>query len=229
LSDLRRPIRAPPQGGLVGGARLGGDPAEGRPLPLALPADLPLPWHQGGRQRPPAAQGHCQKPLQRRVPGPAGGGSSTSSDCLASASSLCSPLRARPFRLARSPGCSLSSALSWPPLTEAIRRRNATADVLHADESSWPDFVKLPERPNHRWWPWVFTSKDTVVYVLKPARDTAVVAEHLGIDLDAEQPCLPGGGSSFSARTSTPSTRALGPVWRRYGTRGAGRTSAGTS
>jgi transposase len=79
------------------------------------------------------------------------------------------------------------------PLANAIRERNATAEVLHADETSWPVFVELPDRPKRRWWLWVFISPDTVVYVVKPARGTAVVAGHLGIDLSAEQPRLPGG------------------------------------
>jgi transposase len=79
------------------------------------------------------------------------------------------------------------------PLANAIRERNATAGVLHADETSWPVFVELPDRPRRRWWLWVFISPDTIVYVLKPDRDTAVVAGHLGIDLAAKQPCLPGG------------------------------------
>jgi transposase len=77
------------------------------------------------------------------------------------------------------------------PLAEAIRQRNASAEVLHVDETSWPVFVELAERPNHRWWLWVFISADTVCYQIKPGRGAAVLAEHLGVDLSAEQPCLP--------------------------------------
>jgi transposase len=79
------------------------------------------------------------------------------------------------------------------PLAQAIRVRNAAAEVLHVDETSWPVFVELAERPNHRWWLWVFISADTVCYQIKPGRGAAVLAEHLGVDLSVEQPRLPDG------------------------------------
>lgn len=86
-----------------------------------------------------------------------------------------------------------SLACLLAPVAQAIRERNAAAEVLHVDETSWPVFVKLPERPNHRWWLWVFISADTVCYQIKPARGAAVLAEHLGVDLSAEKPSLPDG------------------------------------
>lgn len=86
---------------------------------------------------------------------------------------------------------SLAPLLS--PLAELIRARNAEAEVIHADETSWPVFVEVPDKPNHRWWLWVFISKDTVAYVMKPSRGSTVVAAHLGIDLDAEVPSLGAG------------------------------------
>ena len=86
-----------------------------------------------------------------------------------------------------------STAPLLAPLAEAIRQRNAAAGVLHADETSWPVFVELPDRPKRRWWLWVFISAGTVAYALKPSRAADVVAEHLGIDLGAERPCLPDG------------------------------------
>src|SRR5712691_1929809 len=42
------------------------------------------------------------------------------------------------------------------PLAAAIRARNAGSDLLHVDETSWPVFVELVGKDNHRWWLWVF-------------------------------------------------------------------------
>jgi transposase len=79
------------------------------------------------------------------------------------------------------------------PLAAAIRARNASSALLHVDETSWPVFVVLVDEQRRRWWLWVFVSHDSIAYVIRPDRSAAVVADHLGIDLKAEVPSLPGG------------------------------------
>jgi transposase len=81
------------------------------------------------------------------------------------------------------------------PLAAAIRVHNAASDLLHVDETSWPVFIELVGKDNHRWWLWVFVGADSVAYIIVPGRGAAVAAEHLGIDLNAEVPRLPGGRS----------------------------------
>ncbi len=79
------------------------------------------------------------------------------------------------------------------PLAAAIRARNAGSALLHADETSWPVFVALVDGERRRWWLWVFVGEDSVAYVIRPDRSAVVLADHLGVDLDAEVPSLPGG------------------------------------
>lgn len=79
------------------------------------------------------------------------------------------------------------------PLAAAIREHNRQSAYLHADETSWPVFVPVQDKENHRWWLWVFVGPDSVCYLIKPRRATSVVAEHLGIDLESPRPVLPHG------------------------------------
>jgi transposase len=79
------------------------------------------------------------------------------------------------------------------PLAAAIRARNAASAVLHVDETSWPVFVVVVDGERRRWWLWVFVGEDSVAYVIRPDRSATVLADHLGVELDDEAPCLPGG------------------------------------
>jgi transposase len=72
------------------------------------------------------------------------------------------------------------------PLEQQIWARNATAAHLHADETGWKVFEQVAGKHSHRWWCWVFVAADTTVFRIQPSRSTAVLADHLGIDLDAE-------------------------------------------
>ncbi|MGH9301903.1 MAG: IS66 family transposase [Acidimicrobiales bacterium] len=85
------------------------------------------------------------------------------------------------------------------PLAAAIRSRNATSDHLHMDETSWKVFETVVGKANYRWWCWIFVGKDTTAFVIKPGRGADVVADHLGIDLDAEVPSLPGGAALLAS------------------------------
>jgi len=79
------------------------------------------------------------------------------------------------------------------PLADAIRARNVTSPHLHMDETSWKVFEVLAGKAGYRWWCWIFVGDDTTAFVIKPGKGADVAAEHLGIDLDAETPMLPGG------------------------------------
>lgn len=79
------------------------------------------------------------------------------------------------------------------PLAAAIRARNAAAAHLHVDETSWKVFEAVAGKANPRWWLWVFAGADTTAFAVKPSRGAGVLAEHLGVDLDADTPVLPDG------------------------------------
>jgi len=74
------------------------------------------------------------------------------------------------------------------PLAAAIRERNAAAGHLHADESRWNVFAATEGKDSHRWWLWVFSGPDTVVFRIAPSRSLAVLREHLGIGGGGELP-----------------------------------------
>jgi transposase len=79
------------------------------------------------------------------------------------------------------------------PLASAIRSHNAASPHLHMDETSWKVFEVTKGKTGYRWWCWIFVGNDTTAFVIKPGKGADVAAEHLGIDLDAETPMLPGG------------------------------------
>ena len=51
-------------------------------------------------------------------------------------------------------------------------------------------FEPVAGKANNRWWLWVFVGPDTTVFALKPGRGAWVVADHVGIDLDADTPVV---------------------------------------
>lgn len=71
------------------------------------------------------------------------------------------------------------------PLDAAIRERNSSAAHLHIDETSWKVFEAVADKVGNRWSLWTFIGPDTVVFLGDPTRSTQVVAEHLGINIDA--------------------------------------------
>ncbi len=64
-----------------------------------------------------------------------------------------------------------------------------TARHLHADETSWRVFEEVAGKANHRWWLWVFASKQVgvVVFVIDPSRSANVPKKHLAEKLPAGQ------------------------------------------
>ena len=66
------------------------------------------------------------------------------------------------------------------PLAGAIAVRNAAAGHAHADETSWRVFGQPADNGGSRWWLWVFTAPDTVVYAIAPSRSLKVLQDHYG-------------------------------------------------
>lgn len=64
------------------------------------------------------------------------------------------------------------------PIYDAIRARQRESSHWHADETRWCVFVEKAGKMGHRWWLWLFTSQDTVVYVLDPSRSHRVPESH---------------------------------------------------
>jgi transposase len=72
------------------------------------------------------------------------------------------------------------------PLEQQLWARNRTAGHLHVDETGWKVFAPLAGKASKRWWCWVVVGPDTTVFRIERSRSTRVLAEHLGIDLDAD-------------------------------------------
>ena len=68
------------------------------------------------------------------------------------------------------------------PLAAAIAARNAAAGHAHADETSWRVFGQPAGNGGDRWWLWVFTTADTVVYTIAPSRSLKVLEAHYGAE-----------------------------------------------
>ena len=67
------------------------------------------------------------------------------------------------------------------PLASAIAERNAAAGHAHVDETSWRVFGHPADNGGSRWWLWVFTAPDTVVYRIAPSRSLKVLEDHYGV------------------------------------------------
>ena len=70
------------------------------------------------------------------------------------------------------------------PIYDLIVKRNLEADHWHADETGWRVFECTEAKQNHRWYLWIFKSKDTVVYKLDPSRSSRVPMEHFGTETE---------------------------------------------
>lgn len=68
-------------------------------------------------------------------------------------------------------------------LYQALAEQIRDASHLHADESGWRLFSKVNGKKNHKWFIWVFISKDVVLFVLHPTRSAKVPYKTL-FDID---------------------------------------------
>jgi transposase len=66
----------------------------------------------------------------------------------------------------------------FKPILEALRKRNRQSHYKQADETRWLVFVEQQGKVGFGWWLWVFTSEDTVVYVLDDSRSHRVPENH---------------------------------------------------
>ena len=64
------------------------------------------------------------------------------------------------------------------PIYDAIRARQRESSHFHADETRWCVFTEKAGKMSHRWWLWLFTCQDAVVYVLDPSRSHDVPESH---------------------------------------------------
>lgn len=67
------------------------------------------------------------------------------------------------------------------PLDQAVQARNAQAEHLHVDETSWSVFEEVEGKDSNRWWLWVFVGPDTTVFRIEPSRSMKPLNDHLGI------------------------------------------------
>src|SRR4051794_21625076 len=72
----------------------------------------------------------------------------------------------------------------FPPLYDALLKRNAAAAFAQADETRWMVFVVQEGKTGYRWWLWVFLGADTVVFRLDPTRSHEVPEGHFPADAD---------------------------------------------
>jgi transposase len=64
------------------------------------------------------------------------------------------------------------------PIYEALKRRNPQGDLHQGDETRWPVFVILEGKEGYRWWLWVVSGSDTVIYLLDASRSHTVPENH---------------------------------------------------
>jgi transposase len=110
------------------------------------------------------------------------------------------------------------------PLAAAIAARNAAAGHAHADETSWRVFGQPADNGGNRWWLWVFTAPDTVVYTIAPSRSLKVLEDHYGVragQLPAGRGPLVISSDFYSVYQSFSEVDGVTPLWcwahiRRY-------------
>ncbi|MDF9409838.1 IS66 family transposase [Pelotomaculum isophthalicicum JI] len=64
------------------------------------------------------------------------------------------------------------------PLYLLLAEVNRNEEHWHADETGWMHFVQAPDKQGRHWWPWVFVSPMTVVFILDPSRSSSVPRKH---------------------------------------------------
>jgi len=70
------------------------------------------------------------------------------------------------------------------PIFEEIAKHNREAKHWHADETTHRVFVEVPGKVGHRWYLWVFVSKDSTVFMMRKDRSAQAIRDHLGMDAE---------------------------------------------
>ena len=68
----------------------------------------------------------------------------------------------------------------FEPVYEASAKRSQGQRLWHADETRWLVFVMLEGKVGYRRYPWVFHSREVVIFILAAGRSHDVPEEHLG-------------------------------------------------
>jgi transposase len=77
----------------------------------------------------------------------------------------------------------------FAPIQAALLERLRSQHHWHADETRWAVFAERQGKVGHRWYLWVFQSREASVYVLDPSRSAAVPADALGEKADGIISC----------------------------------------
>lgn len=71
-------------------------------------------------------------------------------------------------------------AFLFEPLYQKLIERNRAVALWNADETRWPVFQAVAGKVGHRWYLWLFESKDTAVFTLDKGRAHDVPEDHFG-------------------------------------------------
>jgi hypothetical protein len=64
------------------------------------------------------------------------------------------------------------------PVYDAIQTKSINASHWHADETGWKVFEMIEGKATQRWYLWIFSNQETVVYKLAPTRSSDVLTQH---------------------------------------------------
>jgi transposase len=70
------------------------------------------------------------------------------------------------------------------PLYELLVEHNRRETHWHCDETRWLVFVHYQDKANFNWYLWVFSSRESIVFVLDPTRAHDVPEAHFGDDAE---------------------------------------------
>ena len=68
----------------------------------------------------------------------------------------------------------------FEPVVEAMRDKQLTERLFHADETGWKVFEEVDHKAGHRWYLWVTQSPSVVHYRMAPGRDAAGALQCIG-------------------------------------------------
>lgn len=66
------------------------------------------------------------------------------------------------------------------PIIEALRIKQLTERLFHADETGWKVFEKIAGKEGYRWYLWLIQSPSVAYYLMAPGRDAGVPTKHFG-------------------------------------------------
>lgn len=68
----------------------------------------------------------------------------------------------------------------FEPVYDKLAQRSRQQGLWNADETRWPVFCVVSGKVGHRWYMWLFESKDSVVFTLDKGRAHDVPEDHFG-------------------------------------------------